>query len=398
MRGAGVPDIKYGVNPVEFPPVEGHRMAVQAYDQAGLDFLTYWDQTCLTIPRSIWTPDLAPAANMFHIDSWLEPWPLMTDAALATENIRIGLSASDVVRRPPSVLAQLGLTLDHYAKGRFFLALGAGENKQATPYGITRDRPFGRLEETLKLVKLWWSTQEPIDYDGKFWKVEKGGLGLPPYTPGGPELLVAGGPGKALRYAAELADGWITYFPGSTADDYVGEVQEFRRYAEQAGKDPEPMTRMVLFGVVLGDTEEQVEELTHNPVLRWDSAALVPGPHAWARHGKVNPLGEDFAYVRDLLPMEWSREDALKIVDKIAPEMVRHMRFCGTPEQVAGMIQPFVDAGCNHVMIGDYAALVNSGDMGQAVEGSRRLTECFAHLRRLNGQPETAGDGVGAAA
>jgi phthiodiolone/phenolphthiodiolone dimycocerosates ketoreductase len=381
-------DVKFGANPVEFPPIEAHRAAVQGYDQAGLDFLVYWDQTCLTIPRALWTPDLCPAAAMFHIDSWLEPWPLLTDAALATERIRIGLSASDVVRRPPSVLAQLALTLDHYAKGRFFLALGAGEVKQCLPYGIPREKPFGRLEETLKLLRLWFSTTEPIDYEGTFWPVKSGGIGLPAYTEGGPELLVAGGPGKAMRYAATLADGWVTYFPGTTAETYAGEVVEFKRFATEAGKDPEPMTRMVLFRCVLGDSEAQVEEMTHNAILRWDTAALVPGGETWKRHGAINPLGEDFAYVRDLYPMEWTREDALKIVDQVPPDMVRNLSFCGTPAQVAEMIFPFIEAGCNHVMIGDYGALVNAGDMGQAVEGSRRLVECFDHLRRLAGQLE----------
>jgi hypothetical protein len=28
-----------------------------------------------------------------------------------------------------------------------------------------------------------------------------------------------------------------------------------------------------------------------------------------------------------------------------------------------------------------------AGDMGSAVDGSRRIAECFDHLRRLNGQP-----------
>jgi phthiodiolone/phenolphthiodiolone dimycocerosates ketoreductase len=64
-------NIKYGLNPVEFPPVGAHRAAVQAYDEAGLDFLTYWDQHCLTIPRCLWTPDICPAAEAFHIDSWV---------------------------------------------------------------------------------------------------------------------------------------------------------------------------------------------------------------------------------------------------------------------------------------------------------------------------------------
>jgi phthiodiolone/phenolphthiodiolone dimycocerosates ketoreductase len=380
-------DIKYGLNPVEFPPIAAHRAAVQAYDQAGLDFLTYWDQHCLTIPRSLWTPDICPAAEVFHIDAWLEPWPLLTDAAIHTENIRIGLSASDVTRRPPSVLAQLALTLDHYSEGRFFLTLGAGENKQSVPYGLVRDKPFGRLEETLKLLRLWFNTNDPIDYDGKFWKIRNGGISTPAFTEGGPQLLVAGGPGKAMQFGAQLADGWVSYFPGSSADDYVEEVKQFNRFAEEAGKDPDAMTRLMLFAVVIGDTEEQVEEMLCNPVVRWDAAALVPGGHTWKKHGLINPLGEDFAYVRDLYPMEWSREDAMKIVDQITSEMVRHFKFSGTPEQVANMIQPFIEAGANHVMLGDYGSLVMAGDMGSAVDGSRRLAECFDHLRRLNGQP-----------
>jgi phthiodiolone/phenolphthiodiolone dimycocerosates ketoreductase len=380
-------DIKYGLNPVEFPPIAAHRAGVQAYDQAGLDFLTYWDQHCLTIPRSLWTPDICPAAEMFHIDAWLEPWPLLTDAAIHTDNIRLGLSASDVTRRTPDVLAQLALTLDHYSEGRFFLALGAGEVKQCTPYGIARDKPFGRLEETLKLLKLWFNTDEPIDYDGTFYKVKAGGISTPAFTEGGPPLLVAGGPGKAMRYAAQLADGWVSYFPGSDAQSYADEVGEFNRLAEDVGKNGDDMTKLMLFAVVLGDTEEDVAEMLKNPVIRWDSAALVPGGYTWKKHGLINPLGEDFSYPRDLYPMEWTREDAMKIVDQITPDMVRHFKFCGTPEQVAHMIQPFVEAGANHVMLGDYGSLVMAGDMGSAVDGSRRLAECFDHLRRLNGQP-----------
>jgi phthiodiolone/phenolphthiodiolone dimycocerosates ketoreductase len=359
-----------------------------AYDQAGLDFLTYWDQHCLTIPQSLWTPDLAPAAELFNIDEWLEPWPQLTEASLVTERIGIGLSASDVSRRTPDVLAQLALTLDHYSEGRFFLALGAGENKQNVPYGITRDKPFGRMEEILKLLKLWFSSNDPIDFEGKFYNVRRGGIATPAFTEGGPKLLVAGGPGKALRYAATLADGWCSYFPGSGLEDYREQIVEFDRLAEEAGKDPSAMTKLMLFGAVIGDDDDHVEELLQNPVIRWDAAALVPGGHTWSQHGVENPLGADFAYTRDLYPMEWSREDALKIVEQVSPDMVRKMKFSGTPTDVARQIQPFIEAGATHVMIGDYGALVNSGDMGSAVSGARRLAETFAELRRLNGQPE----------
>ena len=155
------------------------------------------------------------------------------------------------------------------------------------------------------------------------------------------------------------------------------EVREFNRLAEQAGKNPDEMTRLMLFAVVLGDTEAQVEEMLQNPIVRWDAAALVPGGHTWKQHGLTNPLGEDFAYVRDLFPMEWTREHAMNIVDQITPDMVRHFKLSGTPEQVAKMIQPFIEAGTNHVMLGDYGSLVTAGDMGSAVDGSRRLADAL---------------------
>jgi phthiodiolone/phenolphthiodiolone dimycocerosates ketoreductase len=386
-----VRNVKYGSSASPFPPVEANARTVQRWEQTGLDFVVYADQQSLTMPRSIWTPDLCPSAELYDIDAWLEPWPLMTEAALVSEKIRIGLGVADAVRRPPSILAQLALTLDNYAKGRFFMVLGAGETKQCTPYGLPRDRPFGRLEEILNLLPLWFNSNEPIDFDGKFWKVKNGIIGLPAHSEGGPELLVAGGPGKALRFGATLADGWLSYTPGSPSpEEYAEECAEFNRYAEQAGKDPAALTRMMYFTAVLGDDDDMVEELTHNAIVRWDTAALTTGGETWRRHGVENPLGPDWAYVRDLIPMEWSREDALRIVEQVPPSMVRKLRMCGTPQQVAEQVQPYIEAGCTHVRVLDYGALVTSGSLGEAAAGGNRLTDCYEHLRKLNGQPSLA--------
>ena len=55
---------------------------------------------------------------MFHIEHGSSPGRC-DHAVIHTENIRLGLSASDVTRRTPDVLAQLALTLDHYSEGLF---------------------------------------------------------------------------------------------------------------------------------------------------------------------------------------------------------------------------------------------------------------------------------------
>jgi hypothetical protein len=65
---------------------------------------------------------------------------------------------------------------------------------------------------------------------------------------------------------------------------------------------------------------------------------------------------------------------------------VRHFNFSGTPEQVASMIQPFIGAGADHGMLGDYGSLVTAGDMGSAVEGSRQPAVCDRPLRGASSQ------------
>jgi len=389
-------DVQYGINSVETPPPENNILAAKAYEASGYDFLVYWDQLCLTIPRSIWTPDLVPAANIFDIDDWLEPWPLMTAAAMSTERIRIGVTTTDVIRRPAAVLAQLALTIDHHAHGRFFMSLGAGEEKQCRPYGIKRERPFAVLEDTLKVIRLLWENDLPIDYDGPIWKLKDAILRLKPYEGRCPDLLVAGGPGKAMRFAAQLADGWITYFPPcGPPETYAEQLRQLDAHAEAVGKDPTSLTRMLLMMCVIQDTEEEVERAIRNAAIRWDVACAVPSAESWERFGRENPLGRDWAYARDLIPMEWAREDALKIVDQVPPDMVRNLRFCGTPLQVAEQVQPFIEAGATHVALLDYGSFVSSGDFGDQVAGSRRMLETYNHLRRFNGQPQKSAPEVG---
>lgn len=92
----------------------------------------------------------------------MDVWSLMTSTAMVTNRVRIGLTATDALRRPPAVLAQQALSLDHFAHGRFFLTLGAGEVKQFTPYGLSREKPFTHLQESMKIIRLLWESDGPV--------------------------------------------------------------------------------------------------------------------------------------------------------------------------------------------------------------------------------------------
>ena len=66
------------------------------------------------------------------------------------------------------------------------------------------DRPVGGRD----LLNLWCNTNEPIDDDGKFWKVKQGGISLPSYTEGGPKLRSLATPGRRCSSAPSALMAW----------------------------------------------------------------------------------------------------------------------------------------------------------------------------------------------
>lgn len=377
--------LKFGLTGVCFPPIEAGQQAAQAYESAGVDFVAYWDQLSLTIPRSIWTPDLVPAAKYWDIDTWFDPWQAMTAAALVTDRIQF-MTVCDGGRRPPPVVAQMALTLNNISKGRLMLCMGAGEAKQFSPYGLPRTKPFGHLEEGMKIIRKFFESNEPLDYDGPIWTLKNAIVGLAAYDDKPPPMMVAGGPGRAMRIAAELSDGWMSYLPPcGDPGMYAEQVQALRGGAESAGRDPDDLIIMLGTACLVADSEDKVDEVCRNPAIRWDAAALCPDGDSFRRMcGRDNPLGAEWSYPRDLIPMDVSRQDALDVIEQIGPDDVRATRFSGTPPQVAAQLQPYIDAGATHVLALNYADLILTGDFGDATSGGRSMIELIEILRAQN--------------
>jgi len=388
-------NVKYGPCGHMFDP-ELNRAIGRMYEQQGYDFMIWSDQMMLTIPRSLWTPDLVPASESWDIDTFMDTWPLMTDVAIHTDEIRLGTTVFDAIRRPPANMAQLALTLDHYSKGRFFLAMGAGEVKQFTPYGIAHDKPFGHLEESVKIIKLLMDAEGVVNYEGPIWSLRNAVLPLMPYGGKRPPILIAGGPGRAVRIAATIADGWITYVPTCGSPDWYGEqVAEARRLAEESGRDPDELIFYLLAMNIIESTEDRVDQLIQSPIARWDAAAVVPGPQCYQDWDLgAHPIRPDYAYPAHLIPTDWSREDALKIIDATPSEVVRRARACGTPRQVAAQLQPYIDAipAANQCWINviNYASFLGGGAFGDPDSQVDLVLETCNHLRALNGQPRPA--------
>src|SRR5260370_2687178 len=115
-------------------------------------------------PDSIWTPDFTDLATTSpsphrHLDAMA----VAGAVAVLTRNVPIATSVVDTVRRHPSLLAQAALTLDHLARGRFILGVGSGETENTVPYGFDFSKPASRFEESLKVIRLLWESDGPVD-------------------------------------------------------------------------------------------------------------------------------------------------------------------------------------------------------------------------------------------
>lgn len=174
---------------------------------------------------------------------------LMAFAAAAAVTERIALMSTVMVApaRQPALLAKQVATLDHIAEGRFRLGMGAGGRRDDY---VVMDRDFdarGALfDAEIDKLRAAWRGEAPDGADAP--------VGPPPFTEGGPPIVLGGGGPRALRRVGERADAYLA--PPAPAGHVAQLYADVRDAADAAGR-PTPR----LFGVryfALGDVDDEV--------------------------------------------------------------------------------------------------------------------------------------------
>ena len=102
-----------------------------------------------------------------------------------------------IAQRPgftaPTLLARQLATLDQFYGGRVSLHVITGGNAtELRQDGNTlddKDERYARTDEFLDVVRLEWTSEKPFDYDGKYYRVEKGFSQVKPTQQGGIPIL-----------------------------------------------------------------------------------------------------------------------------------------------------------------------------------------------------------------
>ncbi|HEY0379732.1 MAG TPA: LLM class flavin-dependent oxidoreductase [Pyrinomonadaceae bacterium] len=167
-----------------------------------------------------WT-HFARRAEEAGIDSVLvalnhcEPDPFMIACALGqeTEKLKFIVAYRSGLMLPTTFVQQLN-TLSALIAGRVALNIVAGSSTaEQRGYGdfLAHDERYARAEEFLAVCNAFWHNDGEVDFEGKYYRVEKGRLNTPFLAPdrAAPEIYISGHSEQSERLACAQGTTWL---------------------------------------------------------------------------------------------------------------------------------------------------------------------------------------------
>jgi len=238
-------------------------------------------------------------------ESCLEAWTLLGALATQTEKLRIGVLVTGNTYRNPALLAKMATTVDHISRGRLNLGIGAAwfepeHSAYGFEFGSKRDRAR-RLDESLQVITALWNKSHP-SFAGRHYSLKDAPFSPSPLQKPHPPIIV-GGQGKQwiMPLVARYADGWNAPM-GITPDGIRERVAILRAECARIGRVP---------------CDIEVSVFLPLEGMSPEGAGSVVSP-------------------------EQARAAAKSKVKNV---------LAGRPQDIAGHIQNFIDAGVSHVIV-----------------------------------------------
>ncbi len=201
--------------------------------------------------ESVWAQE-----HTFGSQPVLAPLEMLTFAAACNERLRLGCAVFVMPTRSPVHLAKAVSSVDQLSRGRLEIGLGVGGGGGLEAFGVSPRERAPRLEESVQLMRACW-TQDPVQFDGRFWQVHGQTMAPPPFQKPGPPIWIGGSHPNALRRAVAIGDGFFGAGSRTTAA-FTEQMRVIRAELEAAGRDPAsfPIAKRVY--TAIGDDREAV--------------------------------------------------------------------------------------------------------------------------------------------
>jgi len=257
----------------------------------------------------------------------LELWVSLAWLASHTRRIEFGPLVSPVSFRNPTMTARMAAAVDDLSGGRLTLGVGAGwQEREHINYGWDLlDVPgrFARFEEGLQVIISLLQSDDPVDFNGEYYRLREGILLPRPQRPGGPPLLIGGnGPKRTLPLVARYAQEWNGVY--ITPEQFAERNQRLDVLLAENGRTPQEVRRSLMVGCIFGRDKDQLEEkLTQRDrsatELRQDGLAVGTGNEI------VDQLGQWAEAGVQRIMLQWLNLDDLDGLEALARVVLPQM-------------------------------------------------------------------------
>jgi alkanesulfonate monooxygenase SsuD/methylene tetrahydromethanopterin reductase-like flavin-dependent oxidoreductase (luciferase family) len=223
----------------------------------------YFDRTVAAFD-SLWLPDHVQYGG----HNVAEGWTLLVWALARYPDKLAGHEVLCNSFRNPAHTAKMVATAQALSGGRVILGIGAGWNKEeylayGWPYPPTPVR-IAQMCEAITLIRRMW-TDAPASYEGEHYRITNAHCEPRP-TPIPPVMIGGHGETYLLRAVAQHADWWNYGFRDAAL--YTHKQDVLKAHCRELGRDYERIVQVIRVGILIAETEREVERLKTAPGVR----------------------------------------------------------------------------------------------------------------------------------
>lgn len=291
---------------------------------------------------------------------WPDGWQVANHAARATSTLNILLAHRPGFVTPP-LTARQAVTFDHFTGGgrlALHIITGGDEADQRREGDfLSHDARYRRTAEYMRILRHLWSSTEPLDFHGEFYRLEGAVLPIRPATDGGIPLYFGGASDAAVDVGAQYADVYMLW--GEPLKAAAQRIDGIRVAASRYG-------RRLRFSLsvrpIIAPTEAaawaRAEEIAQKALAQRQRFLSARGRREDSSVGSARlRAAAAEADVHDT--RLWTRVAAITGAAGNSTALV------GTPEQVAEALMAYVGLGMDTLLIRGFYPLEDAIDYGR---------------------------------
>ena len=248
----------------------------------------------------------------------------------------------------PVLLAKMIATCDQLSGGRISVNLIAGQSDQeneAEGVKWSKEQRYEIMDEEVSILKaLWTQGSARTDWTGKYYTLKQAELTPKPLQQPYPKFYLGGGSGQAWELSAKHSD--VHLFWGDTIDQIQANMKALRELAKKHGRESKLGFGMRL-QIMCRETEAEA----------WADADKLIRNVSAEREDYIKTYYAGSAANRRVQELRATKGDIIAPNLWVGLSKARPgagVVIVGNPEQCAGVLQQFIDIGCQSFCLSGY--------------------------------------------